>query len=65
MVIRFRRRSPPPTWNDSPALSAEQLAARCDLKRLIDGLQRLVLVAPNAVRVIAEIVAGFLDEVDP
>jgi hypothetical protein len=41
------------------------LAARCDLKRLIDGLQRLVLVAPNAVRVIAEIVAGFLDEVDP
>jgi len=41
------------------------LAARSDLKLLVDGLQRLVLVEPSAVKLIREIVAGLLDEVDP
>lgn len=64
MLILFRRRSPDPTWNDSPALSADQSAARCDLKLLVDDLQRLALVEPRAVRLVGEIVAGLLDEVD-
>jgi len=65
MLIRFRPRSCDQTWNDSRELSADQSAARCDLKVLVDGLQRLALVEPNAVRVVGAIIAGLLDEVDP
>ncbi len=68
MLIRFPPRlpgSPPSTWSGSPELSAAQLAGRSDLKLLVDGLQRLVLVEPNAVRLVREIVAGLLDEIDP
>ncbi len=64
MLIRFRRRSPDPTWNASPGLSADQSAARCDLKLLVDDLQRLALVEPSAVSLVCEIVAGLLDEID-
>lgn len=64
MLIRFRHRSRDRIWSGSRELSVDQLAARCDLKRLVDGLQRLALVAPNAVRVVGELVAGLLEEVD-
>jgi len=65
MLIRFRPRSHRPTSNGSHEPSAAQLAARSDLKLLVDGLQRLVLVEPNAVRFVGAIVFGILDEVDP
>ena len=64
MLIRFRRPSPRPTSNASRGLSVDQSAARCDLKRLVNDLQRLALVAPNAVRFVGDFVAGLLDEVD-
>jgi hypothetical protein len=64
MLIRFRPRSRDQTWSGSRELSADQSAARYDLKLLVDGLQRLALVEPSAVRVVGEIVAGLLDEVD-
>lgn len=64
MLIPFRPRSRDQIWNGSRALSADQLAARSDLKLLVDDLQRLALVAPKAVSIMREIAAGLLDEVD-
>ena len=65
VLIPFRPSAARSCSSALPAPSAALLAAACELPRLVDRLTRLACVEPQAVHLVAEIVNGILDEVDP